>query len=369
MPHEAVIVEWEGRPVGAFVAAPLAEVGPIGADAQRDAARAEGVLSALAVQHRPRLEVSARLLLRAEGLASSRIEAINAPAELVAVADLDASVGGPAAWVADNLRAVDASLDHDGPLTAEDLWAWHRILMASADLDDGQKGAWRDRLGWVGGPTPHHAAHVAAPPDRIPMLMSDLVDYANGTRHDPVTAAALVHAQFETIHPFADGNGRIGRLLVGWTFHRHLGIAVPPPTSVAFLRDIGGYLSGLTLFRTVGPDDWVRWFARTIEHSATSANATLAAVADLVASWPRRLGGIRSDAAAHRLVQQIATHPALDVATAAGLLDVSPPAARTALETLAERGVLRPASIPGHGGPGRPRRWWVADELLDLLAR
>ena len=321
------------------------------------------------MQHEPRLDVAARLLLRAEGLASSRIEAINAPADLVAVADVDRSVGGQAAWVADNLHAVDAALAHQGRLTIEDLWAWHRILMASADLDDGFKGAWRDRLGWVGGPTPHRAAHVAAPPDRIDVLMRDLVDTANGSTHDPVTAAALVHAQFETIHPFADGNGRIGRLLIGWMLHRRPGVAVPPPISVAFLRDVGGYLSGLTLFRTAGPDEWVRWFSRTLEHAATSAIATLAAVADLVASWPARLDGVRSDAAAHRLVAQIATHPALDVATAADLLGVTAPAARTALGTLTERGVLREADLPGTGGPGRPRRWWVAGELLELLAR
>jgi len=369
MPHEVVIVDWQGRPVGAFVPAPLVELGPLGAAAQRDAARAEGMLSASAVQHDPRLEVAARLLLRTETVASSRIEAISAPAELVAVADVDPSVGGPAAWVADNLRAVDAALAHDGPLTFEALWDWHRILMASADLDDQHKGAWRDRLGWVGGPTPRRAAHVATPPDRIEVLMEDLADYANSPAHDPVTATALVHAQFETIHPFADGNGRTGRLLIGWMLHRHLAFVVPPPVSVAFLRDVGGYLSGLTLYRTVGPDEWVRWFAQTLERSATSATATLAAVVELVADWPARLGGIRSDAAAHRLVGHVLTHLSLDVATAAGLLDVSPPAARAALEALADAGVLRRADLPGTGGPGRPRRWWVAGELLDLLTR
>ena len=369
MAHELVTVEWEGRRVEALVPAPLRELGPVDAEAQRDAARAEGVLTAGMPQHDPRLEVAARLLLRAEGVASSRIEAINAPAELVAVADVDRSMGGPAAWVADNLRAVDAALAHDGPLTVDALWAWHRILMASADLDEVHRGAWRDRLGWVGGTTPERAAHVATPHDRIDSLIRDLIAYANGDRHDPVTAAALVHAQFETIHPFADGNGRLGRLLIGWMLHRRPGMAVPPPISVAFLRDVGGYLSGLTLFRTVGPDDWVRWFAGTVEQAATSANASLSGVADLVASWPARLDGIRADAAAHRLVGEIAMHPALDVATAATLLGVSPPAARTALEALAARGALRPATLPSDGAPGRPRRWWVAGELLDLLAR
>jgi Fic/DOC family len=120
--------------------------------------------------------------------------------------------------------------------------------------------------------------------------MGDLVDYANSPAHDPVTATALVHAQFETIHPFADGNGRLGRILIGWLFRRHLELVVPPPVSVAFLRDIGGYLSGLTICRTVGPDEWVRWFAHTLERSAMSATATLAAVVELVAEWPARLG-------------------------------------------------------------------------------
>ena len=369
MPHEVIVVEWEGRPIEAFAPAPLSELGALEGAVQLDAAHAEGVLAAGARQHDPRLEVAARLLLRAEGVASSRIEAIDATAELVAVADVDRSVAGPATEVADNLRAVDAALAHEGPLTFEDLWQWHRILMASADLDERLEGAWRDRLGWVGGPTPRRAAYVATPADRIEVLMRDLVDYANAPRHGPVTAAALVHAQFETIHPFADGNGRIGRLLISWILHRHLGLAVPPPVSVAFLRDVGGYLSGLTLYRTRGPDDWVGWFARTLEHAATSATETLAAVATLVASWPGRLEGVRSDAAARRLLDHVVTHPALDVAATAGLLGVSRPTARAALETLAEREVLRPTVLPGSGRPGRPRRWWVATELLDLLVR
>jgi Fic family protein len=241
--------------------------------------------------------------------------------------------------------------------------------MTSADLDDHLKGAWRDRLGWVGGPTPHRAAHVATPEDRIDTLMGDLVEYASNPSHDPVTAAALLHAQFETIHPFADGNGRIGRLLISWALHRHGEVAVPPPVSVAFLRDVGGYLSGLTLYRTVGPDDWIRWFANTLEHAATSATVTLAAVGELVATWPARLADMRSDAAARRLVDHVIMHPAFDVETAADLLDVSRPTARTALESLAERGVLRRADVPSTGQLGRPRNWWVAGELLDLLAR
>ena len=130
MPHDVVNVEWEGRPVDAFVPAFLVEVANLVGESRVAAARAEGVLSATAVRHDPQLEVAARLLFLAEGVASSRIEAINTPAEVVAVADADPSVRGPGTEVADNLRALDAALSHKGPLTNNDLKQWHRILMA-----------------------------------------------------------------------------------------------------------------------------------------------------------------------------------------------------------------------------------------------
>lgn len=369
MSHEIVTVEWEGRPVEAFVPCPLAKIGELGSAALVSAARAEGALAATALGRNRRLEVAARLLLRTEGMASSRIEAINAPPELVAVAEVDSSVPGPAAEVTDNLRALDAALAHTGPLTREDLWRWHKILMSSADIDENLKGRWRDRLGWIGGPTPHRAAYVATPEDRIEALIEDLLNYANDPPHSHVTAAALLHAQFETIHPFADGNGRIGRLLIGWTLRTHGAVTVPPPVSVAFLRDVGGYLSGLTLYRTAGPDHWLGWFANTLEQAAISTTSTLSTINELTASWPERLAGIRSDAAARRLVDHVVMHPALDVEMAIGLLKVSRPTARAALETLADRGVLRRADRPASGQLGRPANWWVAGELLDLLAR
>jgi len=80
--------------------------------------------------------------------------------------------------------------------------------------------------------------------------MDDLVAYANTDHFDPVTHAALLHAQFETIHPYGDGNGRLGRILIGWVLaRRRLVDKLPPPISVLIARDPGGYISGLHLFR------------------------------------------------------------------------------------------------------------------------
>jgi Fic family protein len=365
-----VTVRWDGRSVDAFVPAPLRTLGSFDVEVVRAAALAEGALGATGALVAGHLEVPARLLLRSEGVASSRIEAIDVPPAELAVATADPALATAAAGeVAGNLRALDASLAHTGDLRAADLQAWHRILVAGSGLDPEHVGRWRDRLGWVGGPTPARAAHVAAPPERVPALMDDLLDYLNGDRHDAVIQAANAHAQFETIHPFADGNGRIGRLLVGWVLRRRLGLTVPPPMSVAFLRDVGGYLAGLTRYRLEGPDPWVVWFAGTVERAASTAFRTLAAIAELERSWPALLVDVRSDAAARRLLPSIVTNPALDAATTAGLLDVSLPTARAALATLTECGILRATTVAAAPGAGRPRRWWVATDLLDLLSR
>ena len=199
--------------------------------------------------------------------------------------------------------------------------------------------------------------------------MNDLLAFLHRTNLDPVTQAAIAHAQFEAIHPFADGNGRIGRILIGWVLRRRLDLLVPPSVSGTFLRDRGGYLSRLTLYREVGPEPWVRWFAGTVESTARTTETILSAILDLAASWSDRLSGVRADAAAHKILPHLTTHPALDVASAAGLADVTEQAARTALNDRTARGILCETTPTNHPRPGRPRRWWVAGELLDLIAR
>src|SRR5919199_3279455 len=159
-----------------------------------------------------RFETLARLLLRSEGVASSQIEGVRAPAELVAVAEIDASaVDASSAWVADNLAVVDASLDHatsGARLGVGELHAWHRRLMAHGTLPDELVGAFRRSQSWVGGTTPRQAAYVPPPADEVGPLTTDLLRFANRSRLDPVTVAAVTHAQFEAIHPYGDGNGR-----------------------------------------------------------------------------------------------------------------------------------------------------------------
>jgi Fic family protein len=196
--------------------------------------------------------------------------------------------------------------------------------------------------------------------------MSDLVVFANRDDLDPVIHAAVLHAQFETIHPFGDGNGRLGRVLVSWLLARRLDVRVPPPVSVLIARDPGGYLSGLYQFRKGDLDEYMRWFAAVVERAGDASVVLGDRIRTLLAAWQERVGDLRSDAVARAVIELLPEHPALNSAVVAASLDVSSRAARTALAVLAERGILQPLDVRSPAR-GRPVQWWIAPELLDLV--
>ncbi len=371
---ETVTVTWEGIPVEATVTPTIAGWAPeLSEPTVRRTERAAAAARASGALAGGHFEAAARLLLRAEGLASSAIEGLRASATDVAIAEAaatpDAHERSTAAWVADNLAVVTDALSHPGPLDAATVLAWHRRLMRHGPtVENRHVGAWRDTLGWVGGPNPRLAAHVGVPAERVPAAMADLFAFAARDDIDPVTQAAVLHAQFETIHPFSDGNGRIGRVLVGWVLTHRLDLSVPPPVSLQMARDVGGYQAGLTLYRQDDHDSWVLWFADAVHAAADGAAAVLAAVEDLRGHWRSQVSDLRADSAAHRLLDELVAHPVLSTATAAALVGVSRRAATNAIAQLENRGILVDVGTVAHG-PGRPERWWVAEDLLELLGR
>jgi len=371
-----VTVDWQGRSVAAADPEPVAAATfDLSTETVRRTEQAAAEIRATGAGRGSALDVVGRLLLRSEGLASSAIEGLRATAAEVAVIaaagdDADDHAGASVAgWVADNLAVVEAALRERGPLTVERVRAWHAALMRHAvDIDPSHVGAWRDRLGWVGGANPLVAAHVAVPSAAIEGLMHDLCVFAQRDDVDAVTQAAVAHAQFETIHPFADGNGRIGRVLIGWILARRSGVAYPPPVSLEFARDVGGYQAGLTRFRQGDVDGWVRWFADAVWRAAQRSAAVLDAVAELEQRWATASKHLRLDSAARRLLPLLPVHPVVSAQTVASLLGVSEQAARVSLDALGRAGVLTLVEDAPRG-VGRPRRWWVANEVLELVGR
>ena len=371
---------WNGRTIKTSVPPPLSELHvELPEKVVRFTERAAAAIERTSDQLPPSWESLARLLLRFEGVASSAFEQIRAPLEEIAVAEVSTLISGPSAWVADNLAVVSAAVDsaRQEPLTRETVLGWHRRLMTHAtdQLDPRLIGEFRDRIIWVGGSSPQTAAYVGPPHELVGPLMDDLIEFANGDELDVVTQAAIVHAQFETIHPFADGNGRLGRVLIGWLLVRRLNVLVPPPFSVFIARDPGGYLSGLALYRMSEVSPWVQWFATTLERSATTAASLIGDVEALMAEWRGRASvtsdsgkAVRTDATFWRVLEMLPEHPIVSAHLVRERFGVSSESARQLLHRFESLGILTKSDIRS-SQRGRPLQWWTATELIELVGR
>lgn len=334
-------VVWNGRRIRAFVPTLLSERDlTLSARAANRCGAAEvsvaGGAAALPEDYAP----LARLLLRAEGIASSYVEGVSAPVVDVVLAEHDP--GGqhsPAGWVAANLQATTDAVRHASghkPLTVDDLCAWHTALMSGSPTPSDHVGRVRTGQGWIGGTSPVDAHLVTAPVSELETLLADLLDFTHRTDVDPIAQAAVAHAQFEVIHPFADGNGRIGRVLILWLLTRRLQLLTPPPVSVLLAADVGGYASGLVRFRMSDHDGWVAWFADAVGGAGRAQQQLISSVERLQATWQARLrtAGLRSDAAAWAVLELLPRHLVLTSADVVAALGTTPKGARAAVSAL-----------------------------------
>lgn len=370
---ELVPIVWQGRRSHAFVPALLSERDlPLSPATVRHLATAAAQVDVGAASMPADYEPLARLLLRAEGVASSYLEGLAAPlADVVLAESSHPSPSTTAAWIAANLAVVgDAIAAADTPLSLELLCTWHERLTEGSPLPRRLVGRLRTEQGWIGGSSPFDAALVTPPPDRLDELLDDLCSYANRTDVDPICHAAVAHAQFELIHPFGDGNGRIGRVLVTWMLTRRLALVTPPPVSIRIAADRDGYLSGLTLFRLGQHEPWVRWFADVVTGAGRAQQQLVRQVDELQATWRERLAAgkaPRSDAVAWQVLELLPRHLVLDASLVAGALSRSTRSGRDGLQQLAAADILTEHVPATRFGAGRPSRRFVAPELLDLV--
>ncbi|MET0787725.1 MAG: Fic family protein [Cellulomonas sp.] len=310
------------------------------------------------------------LLVRSEAAASSLIEGYEPTPRAVAVADFVARGRESAVTVARTLHAVRESVERARDPEVSLVWDVVELQRLIAPRHAGV----RTEPVWIGGRTPLEAHYNAPPHELVPGLLDDLDAYLASRRHRPVLAAALAHAQLETIHPFADGNGRAGRVLIGTVLARY-GVApqITLPISTALFRDRERYYAALDTFRR---GDGGAAVVTVIAEAVTAAAGDAIRLSGQVTAWQRRqtealdaylrdrspTGRVRRGVA-HRLVTDLPTHPVLDAASVAARFDVTGVAARNALDSLAAAGVLRPDRKAD-----RTRTVYVATELLDLVA-
>ncbi len=311
----------------------------------------------------------AQNLLRSESVASSRIEGVHLSHKRLARAAYQADRGQRdrrAAEVLGNVEAMKHAIEigtAGKPLTTSDIEDIHRTLLRFTE-DADIAGVVRESQNWIGGNdyNPIGAAYVPPPPEYLRPLLDDVCAFATRTDLAPIVQAGIVHAQFETIHPFADGNGRVGRALM-YTVLRRRG-EIPdyiPPISLILAAEPKGYVGGLTAYREGQVSSWLAQFAGATAQAAGEAERLAEAIEQRQSVWLDELGQPRRDAAVRQLVSALPHQPVIDVAVAQKLTGKSHVAVGKALQQLELAGILQRLN---------ERKWgraWECDQLLSLV--
>jgi Fic family protein len=359
---------------GAYVPGRLADLDlRLQGDVAGVVAEADAAVRELNAFARPALAPLARLLLRTESIASSKVEGMQMGLRDLARAEAKmesgAAVGSTVLEIVGNINAMELAIEEAISVAAfgpEQILAIHARLLERGNTRIA--GRFRTVQNWIGGNdyNPGGADFVPPPPEYLDDLIADLCAAVSDDLLPPLVQAALVHAQFETIHPFDDGNGRTGRALIHVVLRRRgVAPAYVPPISVVLANSRDRYIRGLTRYREGGIEEWIEQFAAAAASSARLAAGYLQEVKELSADWNRALAASphapREDAAAWALLEQLPAWPIITAPVAAAATRRSRPQIYKALEQLQAAGVLIPLSS------GKRNRSWEASGLLDLL--
>ncbi|GAB3871449.1 Fic family protein [Terrabacter terrigena] len=282
----------------------------------------------------------ASVLLRSESAASSQIENLTSSARALAEAEIGEGNRANAAVILGNVRTMQAALDLAGRLDEDAVLSMHRALMAQQTQHPA--GRWRDQQVWVGGSALHPGDAHYVPPvaDDVPALMADLVAFMDRDDLPPLAHAALAHAQFETIHPFTDGNGRTGRALLHSVL-LHTGVIhrVTVPISAGLLAIRDDYVDALTAYRRGDAEPILRCVAEAARSGTHIGERLVAALREVRAEWAERLTA-RVGSTSWSMLDLLLRQPVVTARVVMRELEVSAPTAQSALQRLVDDGIL-----------------------------
>ena len=303
----------------------------------------------------------ASILLRTESASSSEIENLTSGARQIALAELGEHASKNAQLIVGNVRAMQAALALSESIDGNAILEMHRALLEQSNPDI--VGHWRDQQVWIGGGSfgPHTAQFVPPHQDRVPALMDDLVAFANRVDLPVLAQTAIAHAQFETIHPFPDGNGRVGRALIQ-AMLRSGGLTqnVAVPVSAGLLHDTGRYFDALSAYRSGDVAPIIRSIAEASFAAVHNGRILVADLESVQVEWRGRISA-RRDSAVHRLVGILLRQPVIGAAAAAAQLGISSVNAQVAIDRLVDANILTQIT------DGRRNRIWLAKDVVQVL--
>ena len=231
------------------------------------------------------------------------------------------------------------------PISVRLLCDAHRLLLNGVRGAGKQPGELRRSQNWIGGTRPGNAVFVPPPPENVPQLLTDMERFIHDGVTDlpPMVKVALIHAQFETIHPFLDGNGRIGRLLIA-TLFEHWGLLAEPLMYLSgyLKRHQAEYYRRLSNIRSEGDwEAWVTFFLEGVSVAAADAEHSIIEVASLIAADRKRLlQSPKAGPASYRLFEMLPMMPRVTIERVRQQLDTSFPTATAAVKVLEDLGIV-----------------------------
>lgn len=338
-------------------------------DAVREITRFDAEIAAVAASRgqqdgeQPAAELAplASVLLRTESVSSSEIEGITAGAKALALAAISEKTCPNARWVTANVAAMQRALAMADDISTDSILAAHDALFHGHAY--AAPGQLRTEQVWIGGSalSPHTASFVPPHHNRVSDCMDDLVAFVQRTDLPVLAQVAIAHAQFETIHPFNDGNGRTGRALVH-AMLRHADVTrrLTVPVSSGLLTDTAAYFQALTDYRGGNIEPIIRQFATASFRAVDNGRQLVEELESVYESWTARIPS-RQGSAARRLLSMLLNQPAVNVKYVQTATGVALSAAQRAVEQLEEADILTRA------GSGQRNRVWLAPEILAVL--
>ncbi|MBT2586761.1 Fic family protein [Arthrobacter sp. ISL-95] len=325
-------------------------------------------VASLDVSAGSRMAAISGFLLRSEAVSSSKIEHVDANRNDYARALIGLKATDQARSMVAAAEAVQSMISDagdTGEVRLEALLKAHKALMKDDPMDGHNAGSFRNVQNWIGGSdySPRGAIHVPPPPALVPELMDDLMAFC--ARKDvPIMAqAAIAHAHFESIHPFTDGNGRIGRALIGTiSRRRRLTKNTVTPIASAMVADVETYFSLLNNYRNGDADPFVLYLAKSAMRASQAASESVAALDELPALWTDLLRP-RKNSAEAKLIPWLLEQPVFEAHRAAYVAGVEETSIYKTLNRMTEAGVLSLVS------QSQRNRAWAAMEVLDEVDR
>lgn len=303
----------------------------------------------------------AAVLLRSESAASSQIENLTASARAIAEAELPGvQAKRNAEMIVANAAAMQTAFALSDTVDAAAILAMHGALMAAQPRHT--PGEFRTEPVWIGGgSTPVGATFVGPRHQLIPAAIADLIEFAERTDIPALPQIAVAHAQFETIHPFTDGNGRTGRALIqAMLRNKALTRQLTVPVSAGLLADTGAYFDALTGYRTGDPAPIVECFSRASSRAIDNGRLLVTDLRDIRRRWNDEITA-RSDSAVWKVADLLTRRPVVNAALLAAELGIDSTNAHRYLAPLTESGILIETTNKARN------RIWCAPEVLAAL--